>query len=70
MPKIPEKKVKGYIAVGEKSFTKINEGLRGEVDDIPVKFPRLLGAQHPFSFEDVEKVYKRVSIVPSELIIA
>lgn len=52
--------VKGYIA---KPDIIIQEEFKGEILDTPKKFPRDLGAEHPFNFEDLEKVYKKVGIV-------
>jgi SPP1 gp7 family putative phage head morphogenesis protein len=61
---MPNKKIKGYIAVSPKDKELfVKEEFKGEVTDIPIRFPKELGAEHPFDFEDVEKVYKKVGIV-------
>ena len=57
---------KGYIASDEpsnKKALKIMEEFKGEMQDPLVKFPKELGVEHPFDFETVEQVYKRVSFV-------
>lgn len=61
-------KVKGYIAGASKdfyhpSFKKVEEVFKGEVKDEEVKFPRELGAKHPFEFEDCEKAYSKVGLL-------
>jgi len=55
------KEVRGYIAIN-KDFP-IKEQFTGEVVDIPIRFPKDLGTEHPFNFEDVEKTYKSVGEV-------
>ena len=54
------KSVKGYLAG---SRADIKEEFKGEVFDKEVKFPKLLGAEHPFDFKSAENVYKKVSII-------
>jgi len=55
---------KGYISVTEKDKAMaLKESFQGEVVDVPVKFPRELGAEHPFEFEDAEKVLKHVGLI-------
>jgi len=39
------------------------ELFKGEVSDKPLRFPKDLGAEHPFDFESVENVYKKVGLV-------
>ena len=57
-------KVKGYVSLSKLDKNKsITEQFRGEVTDIPVKFPKELGIQHPFSFEQLEGVYKNVGLI-------
>jgi SPP1 gp7 family putative phage head morphogenesis protein len=59
-----KEKVKGYIAVTEKDKSQwMKESFQGEVVDIPIRFPKELGAEHPFKFEDAEKVFKKVGII-------
>lgn len=55
------REVKGYIAINKE--LPIKEQFTGEVIDIPVKFPKDLGTEHPFNFEDMEKTYKSVGVV-------
>lgn len=55
-----KQKIKGYISTkAEPNFKEF----KSEVSDIPLKWPKELGAVHPFNFEDCEKVYKSVSVV-------
>jgi len=49
----------GYIS--SKNETK--EAFKGEVSDIPINFPKSLGAAHPFSFEAMEDVYKTIGVI-------
>ncbi len=56
-------KLKGYISATEKDKYAVKESFRGEIVDIPVRFPKELGAEHPFNFEDVEQTYKRVGTI-------
>lgn len=69
MPK-KQVQVKGYLSVSPEDRQLhwereqvLREAFKGEVFDKEVKFPRVLGVEHPFSFEDVEKVLKRTGIV-------
>ena len=56
--------VKGYIAVTQRDKDNfIKEEFKGEVIDQPVRFPKDLGADHPFSFQDLEKSFKRIGLV-------
>src|SRR3990167_2394795 len=41
----------------------IQEEFKGEVMDVLKKFPKELGAEHPFDFEKVEEAYCRIGIV-------
>lgn len=53
--------VKGIIIVDKRNDPKqITEKLKAQVNDEFVKFPKELGVEHPFNFEDMEKVYKKV----------
>lgn len=59
---------KSYVpmmAVTEKEkANSFNEEFKGQVFDKPIRFPKGLGAEHPFEFQDMEKViYKSVGIV-------
>jgi len=54
-----EKITQGYISTKKK----VNEDFKGEVNDPQVTFPKSLGAEHPFSFEDMEKIYKSVGVI-------
>jgi len=49
----------GYLSIKNE----VKESFKGEVRDIPVNFPKDLGADHPFTFEDMEKIYKSIGIV-------
>jgi len=42
---------------------KLNQAFKGIVIDKEIKFPRGLGAAHPFDFEEIENVYKRVGLI-------
>ena len=53
--------IKGYIAINKN--LPLKEEFKGEVIDIPVRFPKDLGTEHPFNFEDAEKTYKSVGVV-------
>jgi len=58
------KKVKGYISITEQDKSKsITENFKGQVIDTPIRFPKELGAEHPFSFEDMEKSFKKIGLV-------
>jgi len=41
----------------------LKEAFKGEVADVQVRFPKELGAAHPFEFEDVEKLYKKNGLI-------
>lgn len=56
------KLVKNYLAVSPKEMT-LNQQFTGESMDEEVKFPKGLGAKHPFDFEEAEKIIKNVGIV-------
>lgn len=59
-----KKEFKGYISVtSEMRDEYLKEEFKGEVTDILIKFPRELGAEHPFKFEDCEKVLKKVGLI-------
>ena len=38
----------------------LTEKLKSEVQSMPVKFPKDLGEEHPFNFEECGKVYKKI----------
>jgi len=58
------KKVKGYISVTEEMKTLyLKEEFKGQVTDIPIRFPKDLGTEHPFKFEDAENVFKKVGLI-------
>ncbi|MCH9028157.1 MAG: hypothetical protein IH819_00770, partial [Bacteroidetes bacterium] len=48
------KKIGGYVAVSNQDKYSVQEEFRGEVFDKETTFPKGLGAQHPFNFEDLE----------------
>jgi len=56
--------VKGYIALSEQEKNiSIYENFKGVVLDKEIKFPKELGAVHPFSFEDMEKSFKKIGLI-------
>ena len=58
------KKISGYLAVSEDAKNHyMKEEFKGEVFDKPIKFPVELGAEHPFDFDVVEKIYKKVGLI-------
>ena len=59
------KDIKGYISVTneDKSIYAVKEQFKSEVIDKVVTFPKELGVDHPFNFEDCEKVFKSVGLV-------
>jgi len=57
-------KTKGYIALTDSDKSKsIQEEFKGQTTDIEVRFPKELGAEHPFKFEDMEKSFKKIGLV-------
>ena len=57
-------KVKHYFAVTNEDRAKyMKEEFKGETIDIQIKFPKGLGAEHPFNFEDVEKLCKKYGVI-------
>jgi len=65
MVKELKKKVKGYIACDASDRTDyfLREAFKGEVSDKEIRFPKELGAVHPFNFEGAEEIYKNVGII-------
>ena len=58
------KKVKGYISLSEAEKAKsVTESFKGQVIDTEVRFPKELGADHPFNFEHLEQSFKKIGIV-------
>lgn len=55
------KQVKGYISSVKDDY--VREQFKGEVSDKLVRWPKELGVEHPFSFEDCEKVYCKFGLV-------
>jgi len=53
----------GYIS----TKNELKETFKGEVQDTPITFPKDLGAEHPFTFEDMDKICKSVGIVSSSI---
>ena len=77
-----KKQVKGYIGGPAKShqteilggintmdpkYSKITEAFKSRVDDEQIKFPKELGAKHPFDIEKVEKVINHVGLINSSV---
>jgi len=56
-------KLKGYVSAVPSDKYKIKEQFKGEVMDIPIKFPKDLGVEHPFNFEDIENTCNKIGIV-------
>lgn len=69
MPAKKKTPLKGYIAVSDlekaayQRDNDLKEAFKGEVFDEEVKFPKSVGAEHPFNFSDAEKVYRKTGIV-------
>ena len=62
-----KKAVTGYMAVSVNEYSQrakiLQETFRGEVTDKEVRFPKGLGAEHPFDFSRVEKINNNIGIV-------
>ena len=56
-----ETKVKGYISSTKDDF--MTEQFKGETSDKLIRWPKELGVEHPFNFEDCEKVYTKFGLV-------
>ena len=56
--------VMNYLAVSPEEYKRnvLNETFKGEVEDIPVRFPKGLGAEHPFNFDLIDKILDNVGI--------
>jgi len=61
-----EKEVTCYLAVTKEEYANrqsiIAEAFKGETDDIQIRFPKGLGAQHPFNFCQVDKILDNIGI--------
>ena len=55
-------KPNGYISVNDMDRA-ISEEFKGITADIPVMFPKGLGAKHPFNFQDAEKLYIKYGLI-------
>ncbi len=54
----------GYISVSHQDKNNsFKQEFKGEVFDKPTTFPRGLGAEHPFEFDDLEKLYKKYGVL-------
>lgn len=57
----------GYLAVTAQEYQNramlLEETFRGETMDKPVKFPKKLGAEHPFEFEQAQKITTNIGII-------
>jgi len=56
-----------YLAVSQEEkndgkYNSISEAFKGEVDDNNIRFPKELGAEHPFDFTQVDKILDNVGI--------
>jgi len=66
-------KIQGYLAVDKadearyyasEAYQKsLSEAFKGQTQDIPLKFPKGLGAKHPFNFEQIEKAGKKIGLL-------
>ena len=56
--------IKGYISANKDYQIK---QFQGEIGDKIVRFPKELGAEHPFKFEDTEAVYKTFGLLNGAL---
>ncbi len=61
-----EEMVMNYIATSPKDYENrakiLAETFKGEVEDKPVKFPKGLGAVHPFDFDSIDKIINNIGI--------
>lgn len=55
----------GYIAISNEDRTRITQEFQGQTLDREIKFPKSLGAEHPFEFESVEKLAKKYGLINS-----
>ena len=66
MDKKAEEMVSCYIAVSPKEYENrakiIAETFKGETLDKPIRFPKGLGAIHPFDFEQVDKILDNIGM--------
>jgi len=66
MVKTEEKDVSCYISVSDAEYAKrkqiISEAFKGEVNDVPTRFPKGLGAVHPFDFSVIDKILDNIGI--------
>ena len=77
MPKKVSKKYKGggIISVSpedkniyyNKLYKNVSSAFKGENIDEEEKFPKHLGAKHPFNFEDMETLYKKYGVINEAL---
>ena len=58
------KPYKPYIAVTPQDRA-IYESFKGEVEDTQIKFPKALGAEHPFDFKELEEIYENIGLISS-----
>lgn len=59
-----KKQIGGYVSVTNlQKSTYFQEEFKGETFDKQSMFPKGLGAEHPFNFEDVEKVIKKYGVL-------
>ena len=55
-------KSNGYLSAKNENM-RFKETFKGETFDKPIRFPKELGAEHPFDFKDLEKLYKKYGLV-------
>ncbi len=62
-----KRKYSGYLAVSEadKTYyaTHVQEAFTGQIVDKEIRFPKELGADHPFDFKATQKVFKRIGVI-------
>ena len=69
MPKKENKEVKCYLAVSNQEYSNrqnvLNETFKGETIDKDIRFPKGLGAEHPFEFEKAQLITTNIGIINS-----
>lgn len=61
------KEVKHYLAVSADEYRNatniIQETFKGEVNNNEIKYPKGIGVNHPFEFEDIDKIVNNIGII-------
>jgi hypothetical protein len=65
LPKIEEQQSCFYINEADAAMTKVanGNGFVGEVEQKKVKFPAILGEEHPFDFKQCEGIYEKFGFI-------